>query len=191
MKKIFLSLFLAFSLFLFVGRVADARVANSLEVQMNPGYNFFSLPYKQSLSFDDVCKAYPVISVSKQDGYINPVWKEYKCGEPKLEKFRFEEKVGYLLKAKESFTMKFSGDPITNTNYKHVQEGWTSVGFPMAGSKEFVKASDLCRNLPGSSVKVVEIDRWYNSGWVAHLCGLPFNDFNLVNSEGYYLRSVK
>ena len=47
-------------------------------------------------------------------------------------------------------------------------------------------AEDLCQSL--SQSEAIEIARWHASGWDAHICGLPFNNFTLVLGDGYFVR---
>jgi hypothetical protein len=40
----------------------------------------------------------------------------------------------------------------------------------------------MCDEIISQGGDVAEIDRWYASGWDGHICGLPFNNFDLPSS---------
>ena len=51
-------------------------------------------------------------------------------------------------------------------------------------------ASGMCAAVTSSSTHtVIEIDRWERSGWEAHICGVPPNDFPLEPGRGYFVRA--
>lgn len=189
MNKLTVLLITVFALVLFLTNTSNTKAEGSLIKRLNPGYNFISLPFQQEINSKQICREYPVESVYRQKGFINPQWEEFKCSEAKS--FPLKVKRGYLVKANESFDMNFVGDPITDFSYDFVKEGWTSIGVPMATAYN-LKASNLCGPLSGTDVQIVEINRWLNGGWDAHICTLPFmNNFSLEDSEGYYVKSVK
>jgi subtilisin family serine protease len=70
--------------------------------------------------------------------------------------------------------------------------GWNLVGLPLQPSAT-VKASTVCAalNTSGGSGTAVEVNRWVNSGWDAHLCAISGNDFALASPNGYAIRVTR
>ncbi len=66
---------------------------------------------------------------------------------------------------------------------------WTPAGIPPA---EWDTAEELLTKISDESgVTALEIDKWENSGWSAHVKGLPFNNFGIKSKEGYLLKVTK
>lgn len=165
-----------------------AQAASSMDVQMNEGENFFALPYTQHLTQRDLCKQYPISSLSVSDHNLN--WTEYKCGKL-ANNFVLAERVGYKLNAKRAFTMHFEGNPITNFDYTHVAPNWTAIGVPMATQYQLT-AHNLCGHVSDTSYEITVVSHWSNTtGWVEHLCSVPaMNDYALEDAAGYMVKSV-
>lgn len=67
--------------------------------------------------------------------------------------------------------------------------GWTSIGVPHSDD---YTAEGLCQTINSQcgDGTVVEIDRWQAGGWEGHICGLPFNEFNIERGKGYFVKAT-
>lgn len=90
-----------------------------------------------------------------------------------------------LTKVSWSFTIL----PIERSLTTAIGLGWNLVTLPFGPGTNLGTAEELCTSLSDSSAVPVEIARWYAGGWDSHLCGLPFNDFDLAYGEGYFARA--
>jgi len=64
----------------------------------------------------------------------------------------------------------------TSTVEMPLQLGWNHISLPLEPVTSYT-AESVCDEIISQGGDVVEIDRWYASGWDGHICGLPFNDF--------------
>jgi hypothetical protein len=68
-----------------------------------------------------------------------------------------------------------------------LQIGWNSLSLPHTDG---YTAGSLCDEIISQGVTAVEIDRWYTGGWDGHICGLPFNDFDIERGRGYFVKTT-
>ncbi|MBC8422481.1 MAG: fibronectin type III domain-containing protein, partial [Chloroflexi bacterium] len=69
-----------------------------------------------------------------------------------------------------------------------LQIGWNHISLPLDPLTSYT-AEGVCDEIISQGGDVAEIDRWYASGWDGHICGLPFNDFDLELGSDYFIRS--
>ncbi|MBC8249799.1 MAG: hypothetical protein H8E90_08990, partial [Anaerolineales bacterium] len=69
-----------------------------------------------------------------------------------------------------------------------LQIGWNHISLPLAPLTPYT-AEGVCTEINSQGGDVAEIDRWYASGWAGHICGLPFNDFDVELGSDYFIRS--
>ena len=70
--------------------------------------------------------------------------------------------------------------------------GWNHVAIGTYQASALT-ATDLCTSLntANGSSTMVEINRWVNGGWDAHICGLPPNNFTLDRYTGYFVKLTR
>ena len=72
-----------------------------------------------------------------------------------------------------------------------LQTGWNLVALQVTPASP-VTAMALCSSLDATVAgSAYEIDRWENSGWEGHRCGVPANNFTLEPGRGYFIRVTK
>ena len=72
-----------------------------------------------------------------------------------------------------------------------LQSGWNLVALQVTPASP-VTAMALCASLDATVAgSAYEIDRWENSGWDGHRCGVPANNFTLEPGRGYFIRVTK
>ena len=67
--------------------------------------------------------------------------------------------------------------------------GWNFLSLPVEPEPGYT-AESLCTDMNGQGGAVLEVDRWYNDGWDGHVCGLPFNNFDIELGQGYFVKSA-
>jgi hypothetical protein len=70
-----------------------------------------------------------------------------------------------------------------------LQIGWNHISLPLDPLTPYT-AEGVCIEIISQGGDVAEIDRWYASGWDGHICGLPFNDFDVEIGKGYFVKSA-
>ena len=70
----------------------------------------------------------------------------------------------------------------------YIQIGWNHISLPLVPLTPYT-AEGVCNEINRRGGDVVEIDRWYAGGWDGHICGLPFNDFNIKLGSDYFIKS--
>jgi len=72
--------------------------------------------------------------------------------------------------------------------WQPLQVGWNHISLPLDPLTPYM-AEGVCSEINSQGGDVVEIDRWYGGGWNGHICGLPFNDFNVEIGRGYFVKA--
>lgn len=65
--------------------------------------------------------------------------------------------------------------------------GWNSFTLPVDPQSNFT-ASTLATAINNSSADCTHIARWFAGSWQIHQVGLPFNNFNIEVTQGYFIR---
>lgn len=76
---------------------------------------------------------------------------------------------------------------LTLTREISLNAGWNLIALPLEPTNAF-KAQSLLNDINGQGGVCDEIDRWINGGWDAHINGLPFNDFDILAGQGYFVK---
>ncbi len=65
---------------------------------------------------------------------------------------------------------------------------WVSFG-PLGKPKaDWDTAEEFLAFFNRNKVKALEVDRWINGGWDAHIYQLPFNNFSISEGNGYFVK---
>lgn len=92
---------------------------------------------------------------------------------------------GYFVRNNTASVWNLTGEPVTQPVSLTLNSGWNAISIPHTGA---YTAASLCDEIISQGAPAVEIDRWLDSGWSGHICGLPFGDFALERHQGYFLR---
>jgi hypothetical protein len=65
--------------------------------------------------------------------------------------------------------------------------GWNFLSLPVEPEIPLT-AEGLCVDMSNQSCTILEVDRWHNDGWDGHVCGLPFNNFDIELGQGYFVK---
>ena len=65
--------------------------------------------------------------------------------------------------------------------------GWNLVALPYQPASTYL-AQTVLNEINSQGGMCTEIDRWVNGGWEAHFNGLPFNNFEVLPGQGYFIR---
>ena len=66
--------------------------------------------------------------------------------------------------------------------------GWNHISLPLEPVTPYT-AESVCDEIISQGGDVAEIDRWHAGGWDGHICGLPFNDFDIELASDYFIKS--
>jgi hypothetical protein len=119
------------------------------------------------------------------DRWHNGGWDGHICGVP-FNNFEMLLGSDYFIKSTTSSTWEIIGYEVIEPVPLELQFGWNSIGIPHTDA---YSAESLCDEIIEQGVTAVEIDRWYAGGWDGHICGLPFNDFDIERGTGYFIRT--
>lgn len=153
-----------------------------------PSWNLITFSVNPNLTTSTLCNKLPntleasIHKFQTDTGYVN-----YYCYDQSSNPaFDIRPYEGYFIFVADSYDLTVAGkrvDPILS-----LDEGWTTIGFPLT-SKSKTNASNFCGKYAQSRVNIVEIDKWENGGWTAHMCDLPLNDFEINQKEGYFVKT--
>jgi hypothetical protein len=93
---------------------------------------------------------------------------------------------GYFIKSGTESRWSIEGYIMAEAVPLTLQIGWNSIAIPHTDAHS---AESLCDDFIAQGVIAIEIDRWYTGGWEGHICGLPFNDFDIERGTGYFVKS--
>lgn len=93
---------------------------------------------------------------------------------------------GYFVRATTSSIWTRTGRPPVFPLVLHLVPGWNLVGLPKLPRP--LKAEDLLNQIAAQGGACAEIARWANGSWRSHLKGLAFNNYDIVDDEGYFIK---
>ena len=70
-----------------------------------------------------------------------------------------------------------------------IRKGWNLISLPVEPSPA-MSAEGLCAAVNGHGGSAVEVDRWIDSSWQGHVCGLPFQNFSVELGKAYFLKAA-
>jgi hypothetical protein len=161
----------------------------SHDVPLQMGWNHVSLPLDPvtSCTAEKVCSE--IISqggdVAEIDRWYTGGWDGHVCSLP-FNDFAIELGADYFIRSDADSIWTIQGYTVTTGVALDLQIGWNSIGVPHS---EAYTAESLCAEIISQGVAAVEIDRWYAGGWDGHICGLPFNDFDIEIGTGYFVKA--
>lgn len=159
---------------------------------MSPGWNLLALP----LDPVDTMTAEMLLntinsqggSCSEVDRWLDGGWNAHIIGYP-FNDFVVEPGKGYFIKCATSSQWTLEGYSLTSGVPVPLQPGWNLIGVPYPASG--YTAQSLLDGITSQGGACSEIDRWYNGGWMAHINGYPFNNFDVEPSEGYFVKCTQ
>ena len=163
---------------------------SAISVEISPGWNFLGANHKNfsNMKAQDLCDQIntqlPGTPIVEVDRWNAGGWEGHICGLP-FNNFDIDSNQGYFLKSSGSGVFNFFGNFSTafNVNSVVLKPGWNAVAGVGVGS-----AQDLCDLISQTGQTPIEVDRWNAGGWDGHICGLPFNNFNIDADKGYFVK---
>jgi len=166
---------------------SSASEKNETSFIISPGWNLVSPSFSTSMTAKSFCKEFSQItSVVKWESQS---WKEYACKNPVIANFPILANNGYFIRVDvpETIIWKDRGK-LLKPGFKF-EEGWNVTGI-VPSLTGYKNADDICLKSPNPNFKILEINRWYNGGWNAHVCEYPFNNFSLEDNKAYFIKAV-
>jgi len=159
------------------------------EIDLDASWNHITLPLAPlaAYSAESVCD-----EINAQDGSVAEIDRWHAGGwsghifQLPFNDFPLALGSSYFVKSNTASTWVIEGVEITEAVPLTLQVGWNSIGIPHTDS---YTAESLCQEIINQGVTAIEIDRWYASGWDGHICGLPFNNFNIERDHGYFVKT--
>ncbi|MGB0384991.1 MAG: peroxidase family protein [Ardenticatenaceae bacterium] len=156
-------------------------------IDLLAGWNFIGLKVDASYTGPEVCN-----EVNSQGGNLaeidrwhNGGWQGHVCGRP-FNVFDLELAQGYFLKSNQASTWTIQGPRVSTPLPLPLQAGWNSISVPHTDG---YTAKTLCDEIISQGVTALEIDGWINGGWLGHVCGRPFNNFDIEPGLAYFVKS--
>ena len=158
-------------------------------MSMQPGWNHISWPLSPQVSYtaESLCEEMNGQggNIVEIDRWHNGGWDGHLCG-LSFNDFEIEMGRSYFIKSNATSNWSMEGYQVTEAVSLTLQVGWNPIAI---SHTDAYSAESLCDDIIAQGVSVVEIDRWHNGGWEGHICGLPFNDFNIERGTGYFIKS--
>ncbi|MBI3979064.1 MAG: hypothetical protein HY331_12845, partial [Chloroflexi bacterium] len=96
---------------------------------------------------------------------------------------------GYFFKMLQRFDWSLLGHELTETVPLRLLDGWNLVGVPRLTGLTAQDLSDAAGTISGTlTYNIREVDRWIYGGYEGHVSGYTFNDFPVVDTQGYFIR---
>ena len=158
-------------------------------INLDSGWNKIALPLEPTMAYtaEGICNEVTSQggTLAEIDRWNNGGWSGHICGLP-FNDFSLQLASGYFIKANAASSWTFEAYPVTEALPFDLQIGWNSITIPHSNG---YSAETLCDEIISQGVTALEIDRWHNSGWSGHICGLPFNDFPIERGTGYFIKT--
>ncbi|MBI1298923.1 trypsin-like serine protease [bacterium] len=166
--------------------VSLQRVARAL----NTGWNLVALPVQPVGRFS----AERLCAQMKQDAttglpvevvrWHNNQWTGHICG-VNANNFDLQSDTAYFIRHNGPGVIDLGGLPLSPAAEASTMLGWNGVNGAYWNA---ANASSLCESisLPQQSV---EVNRWFAAGWDGHICTEGFNNFAVVQGDGYFVKT--
>jgi len=162
----------------------------SATIHLIAGWNLISLPiipespYKAQSLLDEINFGSGA-DCGEVDRWLNGGWDAHIDRLP-FNDFDINLGEGYFLKCSNTGDWVFNGMEMWEEAPLDLLAGWNLIGVPYPPNT--YKAQSLLDRFNSDGDFCSEVDRWYNSGWDAHIDGLPFNDFDIEEDQGYFVK---
>jgi subtilisin-like proprotein convertase family protein len=159
------------------------------EIDLDASWNHISLPLAPLVAYsaESVCDEIDAQggNTAEIDRWHNGGWDGHIC-QLTFNDYPLALASSDFIKSNTPTTWIIEGVEVSVPVPLDIQVGWNSIGIPHTDA---YSAESLCQEIIDQGVTAVEIDRWYASGWSGHICGLPFNDFNIERGVGYFVKA--
>ena len=163
--------------------------AGSTILPFNAGWNLVTLPLQpvEPHTASSLLSAINSGSAVCEQVYRweNGSWIGYVGGLP-FNDFNIQMGTGYFVNCSQAGEWTMEGSQLQEGVPLDLSSGWNLVGIPYPSSGYTAQSLLDAINAQGGSCS--EINRWENGSWTAHIDGLPFNNFDIQPTEGYFVK---
>ena len=154
-----------------------------------PGWNLITLTFEpinpiQAQSLLDLINVQGG-DCSEIDRWLNGGWNAHIDGEG-FNNFDIFTGEGYFIKCTQSGNWTLEGITLSAGVSLELIAGWNLIGVPHPVTGYTAQSLLDAINSQGGACS--EIDRWLNGGWNAHIDGVSFNNFDIIQDVGYFLK---
>jgi len=155
-----------------------------------PGWNLITLPiipespYKAQSMLDDI-NINQGGSCSEVDRWLNGGWNAHIEGQS-FNDFGIEVGEGYFINCNEHSDWLIQGMELIDEVTHQLSVGWNLIGAPFPA--EVYDAQSLLDKFSSEGATCIEVDRWVDGGWNAHINGFGFNNFVIESNQGYFIK---
>ncbi|MCB0115666.1 MAG: trypsin-like serine protease, partial [Caldilineaceae bacterium] len=177
------------------GNDAPAPAITAISLQrvgrpLNTGWNLVALPVQTVGRYDaqrlcaqmkqDIASGAPVEIVTWADGQ----WSGYICGVD-ANNFDLQTDAAYFVRHNGPGLLDLSGVPPTPVSDFSTGVGWNGIN---GAAWNAATAAALCASVVSPQV-AVEVNRWFAAGWDGHICAEGFNNFSVIQGDGYFIKT--
>ncbi len=159
--------------------------AKTEQIQINDGWNLIALPVTPQTSYTAESLGQ---EINAQGGHCNRImrwdggaWQTHLIGMP-FGNFPIGTYEGYFVLSNGFSAWTVTGDPVTALS-QNINEGWTLVNSPF----EMFTAESMGNSINSQGVTCDRIMLWDGGSYQTHLIGMPFGDFPIKKSAGYFV----
>jgi hypothetical protein len=154
-----------------------------------PGWNLITLPLAPLSPYNAESL---LVAINAQGGacsetveWLNGGWNSHPLGLP-FNLFGISLGEGYFVRCSQNSDWTLEGSKLTAGVSLNLVPGWNLVGIPYP--PQGLTAQAVLDGVNGQGGSCQEIVRWINGGWESHPDKLPFNNFVILPTEGYFIR---
>jgi len=172
-------------------QLTDCAATSSI-LSFTAGWNLLTLPlqptspYKAQSLLDDINAEGG--ACTEIDRWLNGGWNAH-IDELPANDFDIQMGEGYFIKCTQASDWSMEGGALESSIALDLVAGWNLIGIPYPESG--YTAQSVLDDINAQGGACSEIDRWFIGGWDAHVDGLPFNDFDLLHDEGYFVKCTQ
>lgn len=169
--------------------IPSTGITVTVDIPLTAGWNLVAVPVKRTPAHTAQSALNEIAgqggACSEVNRWLNGGWDAFINGLP-FNNFSLEPGKGYFVRCTTASTWSMTGELIMAPVPLELTPGWNLVALPYGPHADLAQA--WLNDIIAQGGAATEVNRWLNGGWDAFINGLPFNNFAIAKTQGYFIR---
>ncbi len=171
----------------------ESIAVTQVNIPIYPGWNLIALPLMSTTTYtaerlgDEINNQNGNVTIIQ--GWDGSGWQTHLIDQP-FGDFNLEIGKGYFVFNNNYTNWQVSGIPIHTLSIAF-NPGWNLIGIPLYAVNLVDTAESMGKEINARNGGANIIQAWDGSGWMTHLINMPFGDFDIDKSTGYFIYATK